>query len=153
MKVKATFHAISEDFQICFIFNCTPSWAIQKLIEGHISRSLRSSDPKTSIAPPKPKIYILIVFHPFALDNLHLARCHQVIKRAVRDISNEVQVVSLALFNPDTTTLQAKPAITGTKKFDLWPGLLRHQGPVKTNLQVIHARSYQTPFTDRESVK
>ena len=123
---------------------------------SHFLRSLWKSGLKTCISPlNKPKIYIGINFfdHVTSYD-LGLTWDRQRLRRLFRSIPDDpcrfIGFVSAwhGYFAQWSQWWQSKPG--------LWPDLWHHQrhtDKILLYIRKVHARGYQIPFSDRESVK
>ena len=52
-----TFHAVPRESCVLAIFKFCPIWAVQKVFEGHYSRSWPKNWPITFITPPKHELW------------------------------------------------------------------------------------------------
>ena len=154
MPRKATFYPIYDDFGIFSDFQILSDLGPSKKVPRSYFAFLTNIWPKTCVTPPKPKIFNLTFLTSWPWMTL---TWHNVTigLGGYSEVSKTRSMSFYRLFfNLVLLLCQAKRAMTDIQKFDLLPNLSRHQWRSNYILQYVRkvqARSYQMPFSHRES--
>ena len=98
MSKTGTFHVISGLYRDFPNFVLWPILMLQKVFQGHFSRSLRKSDLKTCIAALNYEKKLFDLFHLVTWDDLDLYYGHKAQEMILTDVSDTIHADSLALF-------------------------------------------------------
>ena len=98
MSKTGIFHVISGLYRDFPNFVFWPILTLQKVFQGHFSRSLRKSDLKTCIAALNHNIFLFDLFHLVTWDDLDLYCGHKAQEMILTDVSDTIHADSLALF-------------------------------------------------------
>ena len=110
---------------------------------------------KTCIAPTQTQDFEFDLFENLTFVNLHLAKGHKRLRRVRRGIPDTINVVPRLDFNLIRLLCPVKPTRAENKKiFDpTCDVIIDVTDNILQNIRRVHARSYQMPFSDRESAQ